>query len=149
MSENNSYTPIVNEMVNTDSIDNSKGVFLKSVTQDENVFCLTFEKDNKEVNRYYSKYNLPYIINFYERNHKIVDGKTLEQFRDYLLPSDIKYYKVKKGESFDLLNPDVDLSKLDEITEEEYLNDWTGKTICYGVGAADKVEAKFRRSQQK
>ena len=66
----------------------------------------------------------------------------------------VKFYKV--------LNIDFDLIKyisthkklpvegLEEITEQDYLLDRTGKTICYGkVGVIDKVETKFGWDKEK
>lgn len=54
------------------------------------------------------------------------------------------FFKIKKEMA---LNPlkEPDLNLLEPIGEDEYLNDFSGKTICYGAAeiVRQKVEAKF------
>lgn len=63
----------------------------------------------------------------------------------------VKYYRIKDGVSFNPLEGIENLpsDKADEITEKEYLNDFTGKTICFGEGAIEKLETKFGYDKEK
>lgn len=43
------------------------------------------QKGEELITRFFTASNLIYMIDFYEKNHKIVDTKIGEEFKDYLL----------------------------------------------------------------